>query len=100
MEDEVGEAVEVVDLGTLAEVLGVLHRQRVEAEVLAQQVAGLRVQPLQVQPEERARAQPFPHRAEGGLDALAVRLGQLALHATNSPLPEAMPPPHVGAAAP
>ena len=58
--DEVHVAVELLDLGPLAEVLGVLDGQRVQAEGLAQQSQLVGRRPVQVEPEELAAVQALP----------------------------------------
>ena len=52
--DDEREVAEGVDLGPLAEVVGVLHGQRVEAEEVAEQGQILGRGPVEVEPEELA----------------------------------------------
>ena len=52
--DDEREVAEGVDLGPLAEVVGVLHGQRVEAEEVAEQREILGRRPVEVEPEELA----------------------------------------------
>lgn len=80
VDDQVEEVVVVVELGSLAEILGVLDRQWVEVERVGQQVAAFGVEIDQVEPEERARRDLLSHRIGGGVGQGAVDAHELPLH--------------------
>ena len=55
VDDEVGEVIEFVDLRTLSEVLGVLDGQGMEVEGVGEQVLGLVVHAVEIEPERSLR---------------------------------------------
>ena len=67
----VHEAVVVLELGALAELLGVLDRELVDFDVLEQQVGGFVVDPVEVEPEEIPRREVLLDRLPGGRGGLA-----------------------------
>ena len=78
-EDEKGEVVVVVDLRPLAEVLGVLDRERMELEELAEdrEVVGGRT--VEVEPEEAAAREQLLDALAGEVDlAVAVAVDDVA----------------------
>ena len=76
VDDDEDEVVVVVELGTLAELLGVLDRERVELEDLAQDREVVLIGPVDIDPEERAPG-------EQPLDVLATEAHLLAAAVVN-----------------
>ena len=72
VDDDEDEVVVVVDLRALAEVLGVLDRERVELEDVAEDLEVARVGLVEVEPEEAAVGEQLLDRLAAELDLAAA----------------------------
>ena len=77
---QIVEVVVVLDLRPLAEVLGVLHGQRMEMEGVREQVATLGVEIDQVEPEVGARGDALFDAVTGGVAQSPVDAHEVAVH--------------------
>ncbi len=90
VDHHVGHRVVVLDLRPLAEGLDVVDHEVVNADVVQQEIAGLVVDAVEVEPEEIGAGQGLPDGRRGGLGGGAVD-GEDAVHLTS--LPHGPPPP-------